>query len=116
MYFVDPDLPLYLHTDASDYRIGGYLFQIIDDVERPCAFISKSLVASQLRWSTIQKEAKSIFYCCKELDYLLRDRPFILRTDHDKLRFIYDSSNQMIIRWFMALMKLDNISLVLETS
>jgi hypothetical protein len=44
MYFVDPDLPLYLHTDASDYGIGGYLFQIIDDVERPCAFISKSLV------------------------------------------------------------------------
>jgi hypothetical protein len=26
MYFVDPDLPLYLHTDASDYGIGGYLF------------------------------------------------------------------------------------------
>jgi hypothetical protein len=109
MYFVDPDLPLYLHTDASDYGIGGYLFQIIDDVERPCAFISKSLVDSQLRWSTIQKEAYSIYYCCKELDYLLRDRPFILRTDHDNLRFIHDSSNQMIIRWFMALMELDFI-------
>jgi hypothetical protein len=26
MYFVDPDLPLYLHTDASDFGIGGYLF------------------------------------------------------------------------------------------
>jgi hypothetical protein len=109
MYFVDPDLPLYLHTDASDYGIGGYLFQIIDNVERPCAFISKSLVDSQLRWSTIQKEAYSIYYCCKELDYLIRDRPFILRTDHDNLRFIHDSSNQMIIRWFMALMELDFI-------
>jgi transposase InsO family protein len=109
MYFVDPDLPLYLHTDASDYGIGGYLFQIIDSVERPCAFISKSLVDSQLRWSTIQKEAYSIYYCCKELDYLLRDRPFILRTDHDNLRFIHDSSNQMIIRWFMALMELEFI-------
>jgi transposase InsO family protein len=107
MYFVDPDLPLYLHTDASDYGIGGYLFQIIDEVEKPIAFISKSLVDSQLRWSTIQKEAYSIFYCCKELDYLLRDRQFILRTDHDNLRFIHDSSNSMVIRWFLALQELD---------
>jgi transposase InsO family protein len=109
MYFVDPDLPLYLHTDASDYGIGGYLFQIIDGIERPCAFISKSLVDTQLRWSTIQKEAYSIFYCSRELDYLLRDRNFILRTDHDNLRFIHDSSNQMVIRWFLALMELDFI-------
>jgi transposase InsO family protein len=109
MYFVDPNLPLYLHTDASDFGIGGYLFQIIDGVEKPVAFISKSLVDSQLRWSTIQKEAYSIYYCCKELDYLLRDRQFILRTDHDNLRFIHDSSNNMIIRWFLALMELDFI-------
>jgi hypothetical protein len=53
MYFVDPDLPLYLHTDASDYGIGGYLFQMVDGVERPNAFISKSLVDNQLRWSTL---------------------------------------------------------------
>jgi transposase InsO family protein len=109
MYFVDPDLPLYLHTDASDYGIGGYLFQIVDGVERPNAFISQSLHDNQLKWSTIQKEAYSIFYCCKELDYLLRDRQFILRTDHDNLRFIHDSSNLMIIRWFMALQELDFI-------
>jgi hypothetical protein len=91
MYFVDPDLPLYLHTDASDYGIGGYLFQMIDDVERPNAFISKSLVDNQLRWSTLQKEAYSVYYCCKELDYLIQDRQFILKTDHNNLRFIHDT-------------------------
>ena len=109
MYFVDPDLSLFLHTDASDYGIGGYLFQIVDGVERPNAFISKSLVDNQLRWSTLQKEAYSIYFCCKELDYLIRDRQFILRTDHDNLRFIHESSNQMVIRWFMALQELDFI-------
>jgi transposase InsO family protein len=107
MHFVDPDVPLYLHTDASDYGIGGYLFQIVDGVERPCAFISQSLHDNQLRWNTLQKEAYSIFYCCKELDYLLRDRQFVLRTDHNNLRFIHDSSNNMVIRWFMALQELD---------
>lgn len=107
MHFVDPDLPLYLHTDASDYGIGGYLFQIVDGVERPNAFISQSLHDNQLRWNTLQKEAYSIFFCCKELDYLIRDRQFVLRTDHNNLRFIHDSSNNMVIRWFMALQELD---------
>jgi hypothetical protein len=93
MHFVDPDLPLYLHTDASDYGIGGYLFQIVDGVERPNALISQSLHDNQLRWNTLQKEAYSIFFCCKELDYLIRDRQFVLRADHNNLRFIPDSSN-----------------------
>jgi hypothetical protein len=32
-----------------------------------------------------------------------------LRTDHNNLRFTHDSSNQMIICWFIALMELDFI-------
>jgi hypothetical protein len=107
MHFVDPDLPLYLHTDASDYGIGGYLFQIIDGSGSTNAFINQSLHDNQLRWNTLQKEAYSIFFCCKELDYLICDRQFTLRTDHNNLWFIHDSSNNMVIRWFMDLQKLD---------
>ena len=107
MHFVDPELPLYLHTDASDYGIGGYLFQIADGSERPNVFISQSLHYNQLRWNTLQKEAYSIFFCCKELDYLIRNRQFTLLTAHDHLRFIHDSSNNMVIRWFLALQELD---------
>ena len=43
--------PITLHTDASDYGIGGYLFQPIDGKDYPVAFVSKSLSGSQLRWS-----------------------------------------------------------------
>ena len=67
MYFVDPDLQVFVHTDASDYRIGGYMFQIVDEIERPCAFVSKSLSVLQIRWPTIQKEAYGIFYTCVHL-------------------------------------------------
>ena len=34
---------------------------------------------------------------------LLRDRPFTIRTDHRNLLFIKQSSNRMIVRWYMAL-------------
>ena len=49
--FMRDDLPVYLHTDASDYGIGAYLFQKspTDNVELPVAFISKSLTKERLR-------------------------------------------------------------------
>ena len=37
------------------------------------------------------------------LESLLRDRPFTIRTDHRNLLSIKQSSNRMIVRWYMAL-------------
>ena len=41
--------PITLCTDASDYDVGGYLFQTVDGIDQPVAFVSKSLSKSQLR-------------------------------------------------------------------
>ena len=95
--------PTTLHTDASDYGVGGYLFQTVDGKDQPVAFVSKSLNKSQLRWSVIQKEAYGIFSSCMYLQSLLRDRFFTIRTDHRNLLFITEASNPMIVRWYMAL-------------
>ena len=37
------------------------------------------------------------------LQSLLRDRLFTIRADHRNLLFITEASNQMIVRWYMAL-------------
>ena len=72
MYFIDDNkLDIHLYTDASDFGIGGVLFQVVGTIWQPIAFISKSLTPTQIRWSTIQKEAYAIFYCCTQLDYLI---------------------------------------------
>jgi transposase InsO family protein len=107
MYFLLPEGELYLYTDASDYGIGGYLYQIVDAKERPVAFISKSLTSTQLKWAIIQKEAYAIFESVKQLDHLLRDRKFKLFTDHKNLLYITESSNPMIYRWWMAIQEFD---------
>ena len=52
MYFVDPDFQVFVHTNASDYGIVGYMFQIVNEVA-PCAFVSKSLSVSQICWPTM---------------------------------------------------------------
>ena len=103
VHFLNDNDPIFLHTDASDYGIGGYLFQLIDGKEVPIAFVSKSFTLVQLRWAVIQKEAFAIYYCCIFLKTLLRDRTFTIRTDHRNLLFIHENSNPMIVRWFMAL-------------
>ena len=48
-------------TDASDYGIVGYLYQLVDGKELTIAFVSKSLTGAQLRWSTIEKEAYAFY-------------------------------------------------------
>ena len=99
--------PIYLLTDTSDYGIGGYLYQLIDNVEKPIAFISKSQTESQLHWPTNQKEIYSIIYSIRQLEYLLRDRFFHLLTDHKNLTFVNDIVNAMVIHWKVALMRYD---------
>ena len=98
MHFMSDTAPIMLHTDASDYGAGGYLFQTVDGIDQPVAFVSKSLNKSQFRWSVIQKEAYGIFFSCMYLQSLLRDRFFTIRTDHRNLLFVTEASNPMIVR------------------
>jgi hypothetical protein len=88
LYFVDESSPIYLHTDACDFGVGGYLFQIINGEEKPIAFLSKSLAGAQLNWSTYDKEAFALFYSVFKFQHLLRDAKFIIRTDHKNLLYI----------------------------
>ena len=56
MHFINETDPIYLHTDASDFGIGGYLFQLIDGKEVPVAFVSKSLTTVQLNGLLFKKK------------------------------------------------------------
>ena len=47
LYFLDDHSPIYLHTDASDYGVGGYLFQIVNGVEYPIVFLSNTFKQEQ---------------------------------------------------------------------
>ena len=46
LYFINEKAPIFLHTDASDYAIGAYLFQVIENKEQPIRFMSKCLSGS----------------------------------------------------------------------
>jgi hypothetical protein len=43
LFFISPNAPVTLCTDASDYGVGAYLYQTVDGVEQPISFLSKCL-------------------------------------------------------------------------
>ena len=43
LYFIHDTAPITLMTDASDYGIGGYLYQEVDGKKKLVALVSKSL-------------------------------------------------------------------------
>ena len=107
LFFVDEHAVIIVMTDASDYGVGAYIYQIIDGKERPIIFFSKALHGAELNWSTIEKEAFAIFLTLTRFHHLLRDNKFRLRTDHKNLTYIDAGSSQKVRRWGIALQEFD---------
>ena len=89
----DPDLPLKVTTDASDYGIGGVMSHVmVDGKEKPIAYISRTLTESEKNYSQIEKEALSIIWSVTKFNNYLYGRKFILKTDHKPLVSIFSPS------------------------
>jgi len=107
LYFPVEGVQLQVNTDASDYGVGAYIYQIIDGEERPIAFESKSLSKVQCRWSTVEKEAFAIYYTLMQHKHLLRDTKFTLHTDHLNLTYLNLESSAKVKRWKLAIQEYD---------
>eukprot|EP01033_Poteriospumella_lacustris_P016763 gene16763-11993_t len=99
LFFLDPEAPVFVQTDASDYGMGAYIFQIIAGKECPTLFVSKSFSKQQQKWSTPEKEAFAIYYTLRSNAHLLRDIPFTLQTDHKNLTYIDMKGSPKVQRW-----------------
>lgn len=107
LYFVDASAEIFVQTDASDYGIGGYIFQIVDDKHRPIAFLSQALSSVARRWSVIEKECFAIVQTFKKYEYLLRDIKFVLQTDHRNLIFLSKPLSEKVFRWKLLIQQFD---------
>jgi hypothetical protein len=107
LFFVDENAPIIVMTDASDYGIGAYIYQLIDNVEKPIVFMSKALHGAELNWSTVEKEAYAIYATLTKYHHLLRDNKFLLRTDHKNLTYINLEGSKKVKNWKLALQEFD---------
>ena len=88
LFFMHDTAPIVLMTDASDYGVGGYLYKTLANEKQLVTLVSKAHSPTQLRWSVIQKEAYPMYFCCDQLDRLLRDRnrPSELNVHQSRLK------------------------------
>lgn len=70
-------------------------------------FLSKAFSGVQLRWSIPDKEAFAIFHTLKEWEYLLRDRKFVLQTDHKNLTYLRAEISAKVKRWRQYISEFD---------
>ena len=94
-----PDAPIIVKTDASDYVIAGILSNICPDGEiRLVAFYSRTLTVPELNYDTHDKELLAIFKAfCSWRHYLDGSAsPVDIVTDHKNL--IYFSMSKVLTR------------------
>jgi hypothetical protein len=103
LFFRREDSPVFLCTDACNYGIGAYLYQLYDGIEEPIAFMSKALNKVQQRWSTYELEAFAIFSALKKFEYIIGDVKFTLQTDHENLTFLNVNGSPKVKRWKLAI-------------
>lgn len=95
-----------MYTDVSDNCIGACLTQKTDEgKDKPIYYLSHKLSKTEVKWSTIEKEAFAIHYALQKLDHYLHSAQFTIRTDHKPLKYILESpmQNKKIQLWALSI-------------
>jgi len=93
----DFDKDFEIHSDASDFAIGGVIVQD----GRPMAFESKKLSETERRWPTLEKEMWAVIHCFKTWGHYIGSKDVVVWTNNVTLKYFSTqpklSSKQ--VRW-----------------
>lgn len=94
-------------TDASEYAVGAVISQGTIPNDRPIHYYSKTLSATQVRYSTIEKELLAIIWAVENFRHYLYGKKFIIVTDHMPLTYLLNTKNmnKRIHNWRTTLME-----------
>lgn len=100
------NLPFQVHTDASDYGVGGMLTQTIEGIEHPIAYYSRTLTGPERNYSITEREALAVLVALEHWRcYLDNGIKFVVYTDHSALKWFLNLSNPTgrLARWGVRL-------------
>ena len=100
-----PEAPFILDTDASNCAIGAVLSQVQQGEERVIAYFSRTLNKPEKQYCVTRKELLAIIRAIKHFHHYLYGRPFVIRTYHSALRWLFNfrEPEGQIARWIQKL-------------
>ena len=99
-----------LDTDASQEQIGCCLFQEqASGTRHPVGYWSRGLTSAERNYSTTEKECLAIVWAILQLRPYLEGKHFIIRTDHNSLRWVLNLADAQgrLARWRLRLLEFD---------
>ena len=106
----DPNKPIVVVADSSSYGVGAVLCHLIDGIERPITFASRTLSPAERNYSQLEKEALAMVYALKQFHFYLWGQKFTLVTDHKPLLGLFGPNKSIspmasgrIQRWSLIL-------------
>jgi hypothetical protein len=111
----DYSKPFIIQTDASTHGIGAVLSQTVTDastgadVERPIAYVSRSLKPAETRYAATHLEMLAVMYGINKFRHYVGGSKFLLQTDHRALEGIMKSKDLQgrMARWVTTLQEYD---------
>ncbi|KAE9001995.1 hypothetical protein PR001_g18376 [Phytophthora rubi] len=98
--------PFHVSMDASDFAIGGYLFQRDESGrEQVIAYGGRKLTRAEVIYPTREKELLAALHAMRLWKVYLIDRPFYINTDHHTIATILQQQtcSQRLARWLNEL-------------
>ncbi|KAJ0393533.1 hypothetical protein ATCC90586_011580 [Pythium insidiosum] len=92
--------------DASDYAIGGYLYQVdAEGREQIIAYGGRKLNLAERMYPTREKEPLAALHAMRTWKVYLIDKPFFIDTDHRTIEALLHQStcSQRLARWLNEL-------------
>ena len=104
LYVPDLRRPFEVHCDASGDGLGAVLYQRGDEGKlHPVEYASRSLSDAEKKWSTRDLEALSIVWSITRWRQYLLFRDFEVFSDHDSLKYLWNTECSRLQRWAMFL-------------
>eukprot|EP00877_Chromochloris_zofingiensis_P004554 jgi/Chrzof1/1409/Cz10g06220.t1 len=105
----DPSKPFVLHTDASDFAIGGVLMQEHDGHLHPCAYYSRKLSEAEAKPGAYGREMLSVVDNVRHFEHYMDGQHVTVQTDHQAIEWFWKqkSLTKQQVRWMAALQAYD---------
>ena len=103
----NPDLPLLVATDASQYAVGAVLYQEDDAGKRfYISFASKALSQAQVNYPAFRRELLAVMFAVSKFRGWLYGQKFTIFSDHSALVYLFKSKheNRMLNYWSFLLL------------